>query len=289
MSKYLTVTETAALYGKRVKCLLLCPQGVDWSAESMKVTANFLKEMELGSIKEVQGKKSLTEGKIKANVKPVTNTAKPEIKPAPQKTLVHDETGIMIPLKDGSVYYQRFEPKKATDTPLAEHEEVILSLHERLKEYEGLQKLQELSDKLKGKTITVPKFEHAKEAVKNWDGVLPWNKDNPKVEAALKEFWGDTMGRNDCYWMHVELAGGAKHVDFEAIEKAMVSFAKFYHLNQKPQQSVNHLSPYQKQQLEVGALEAAIDLEKRCLGKVKIDVNSFTLGAIWVLEHKEED
>ena len=50
---------------------------------------------------------------------------------------------------------------------------------------------------------------------------------------------------------------------------------------------VNGLLPSQKEQLEVEAYEAAIKLGKEINNEKYIDINSFTLGAIWILEKRQ--
>lgn len=50
---WLTIKETAALYGETVACKWLTPDGSDWIKKEMTVNAAFLREMEQNSIKEV--------------------------------------------------------------------------------------------------------------------------------------------------------------------------------------------------------------------------------------------
>ena len=49
---WLSIKECAALYGEKVKCKWLSPDGNDWFDKTITVNANFLREMEQGSIKE---------------------------------------------------------------------------------------------------------------------------------------------------------------------------------------------------------------------------------------------
>lgn len=52
VSGWLTLKECAKLYGKKVNCKWLSPDGNDWLKKKMKVDYSFLREMEQGSIKE---------------------------------------------------------------------------------------------------------------------------------------------------------------------------------------------------------------------------------------------
>lgn len=52
VSGWLTLQECASLYGEKVNCKWLSPDGNDWIDKKMDVNHSFLKEMEKGSIKE---------------------------------------------------------------------------------------------------------------------------------------------------------------------------------------------------------------------------------------------
>jgi hypothetical protein len=49
---WLSIEGAAQLYGQKVKCKWLSPDGNDWLDKEMTVNASFLREMEQGSIKE---------------------------------------------------------------------------------------------------------------------------------------------------------------------------------------------------------------------------------------------
>lgn len=51
--KFLTIEEAAAKYGQKLNCILCSPSGDEWGKKKIKVDAQFLKEMENGTIQEV--------------------------------------------------------------------------------------------------------------------------------------------------------------------------------------------------------------------------------------------
>lgn len=52
VSDWLTLKECAKLYGEKVNCKWLSPDGNDWIDKKMDINHSFLRQMEQGSIKE---------------------------------------------------------------------------------------------------------------------------------------------------------------------------------------------------------------------------------------------